>query len=66
MAQAILLQDSSRHIADRILGVTPLPLKVVAAYYNLVPAPQAPPPGAPENGRVTLLPIPGITPAATP
>lgn len=63
--QAILLQDSSRLIADRILGVTSPPLKVVAAYYNLVPGLQGPPPGA-ENGRVTLLSIPGITPAATP
>jgi hypothetical protein len=59
--QAILIQDSSRLIAERIAAGT---LGVVAGYYNLVPTPPGPPPGAPPNGAVTLLPIPPVTPAA--
>ena len=59
--QAILIQDSSPLIAERIGAGT---LGVVAAYYNLVPTPPGPPPGAPANGVVSLLPIPPVTPAA--
>src|SRR5262245_60708636 len=59
--QAILLQDSSRLVAERVAAGT---LGVVAGFYNLVPTPPGPPPGAPANGVVTLLPIPPVTPAA--
>lgn len=61
--QAILIQDSSRLIADRV-GATPQTLRVVAAYYNLVPTPPGPPPGGPPNGLVSVLPITPLTPAA--
>jgi len=59
--QAILIQDSSRLIAERIGAGT---LGVAAGFYNLVPTPPGPPPGAPPNGTVTLLPITPVTPAA--
>ena len=59
--QAVLTQDSSPLIAERIGAGT---LGLVAAYYNLVPTPPGPPPGAPPNGFVSLLPIPPVTPAA--
>ena len=58
--QAILIQDSSRLIAERIGAGT---LGVVAGFYNLVPTPPGPPAGAPPNGAVTLLQIPPVTPA---
>jgi carbonic anhydrase len=61
--QAILLQDSSPLIASRV-GAIPQTLRVVPAYYNLVATPPGPPPGAPPNGAVTILPIPPLTPAA--
>jgi carbonic anhydrase len=59
--QATLLQDSSPLIAERVTAGT---LGVVAAFYNLIPGPSGPPPGAPPNGFVSLLPIPTVTPAA--
>ena len=61
--QATLVQNSSRLIADRV-GASPQTLRVVAAYYNLVPTPPGPPPGGPPNGRVDLQPIFPLTPAA--
>jgi carbonic anhydrase len=57
--QAILIQDSSPLVAKQIRAGA---LKVVAAYYNLVPIPPGPPPGAPPNGTVTILPIPPLGP----
>ena len=61
--QAALIQNSSRLIAERV-GATPQTLRVVPAYYNLVPTPPGPPPGGPPNGRVDILPIFPLTPAA--
>ena len=61
--QAILIQDSSRLIADRV-GATPQTLRVIPAFYNLVPTPPGPPPGGPPNGLVTILPGTPLTPAA--
>ena len=61
--QATLVQNSSRLIAERV-AATPQTLRVVPAYYNLVPTPPGPPPGGPPNGRVDILPIFPLTPAA--
>ena len=61
--QAILVQNSSRLIAERV-AAAPQTLRVVPAYYNLVPTPPGPPPGGPPNGRVDILPIFPLTPAA--
>ena len=61
--QATLVQNSSRLIAERV-AATPQTLRVVPAYYNLVPTPPGPPPGAPPNGQVDILPIFPLTPAA--
>jgi carbonic anhydrase len=59
--QAVLIQDSSPLIAERVGAGT---LGVVAAYYNLVPTPPGPPPGTPANGVVSILATPHLTPAA--
>jgi len=61
--QATLVQNSSRLIAERV-GATPQTLRVVPAYYNLVPTPPGPPPGGPPNGQADILPIFPLTPAA--
>jgi len=59
--QAALVQNSSRLIAERVGAAT---LRVVPAYYNLVPTPPGPPPGGAPNGRVDILPSYPLTPAA--
>ena len=59
--QATLIQNSSRLIAERV-AASPQTLRVVPAYYNLIPAPPA---SAPPNGRVDILPIFPLTPAAS-
>src|SRR5207247_2468225 len=61
--QAALIQNSSALIAERV-GATPRTLRVVPAYYNLVPTPPGPPPGGPPNGQVDFLPDFPLTPAA--
>ena len=59
--QAALIQNSSALIAERV-GATPRTLRVVPAYYNLVPTPPGPPPGGPPNGQVDFLPDFPLTP----
>jgi carbonic anhydrase len=58
--QAALLLNASPLIAERV-GASPQTLRVVPAYYNLIPSPPA---GAPPNGQVDILPAYPLTPAA--